>query len=74
MQEKLIFNICRIETSYDRNDNIPNLDARIQEAIPSSHSYACRFWAGHLRASPKNDSDLRLFQGLVMFLQTRFLY
>lgn len=75
MQAKLTFNICRLETSYIRNDNIPDLDARIRDAIPSHLSYACRFWADHLRATPNQGPDLKIFQELVKeFLFTRLLY
>ncbi|RDB27538.1 hypothetical protein Hypma_003814 [Hypsizygus marmoreus] len=47
----LRFNICGLETSSLRNHDVPDLDVRIDDAISPHLSYACRFWADHLRAT-----------------------
>ena len=49
MKAELKFNICHLKTSYVFNDNVPDLNARIQDHIPVYLSYACRFWADHLQ-------------------------
>lgn len=51
MKAELRFNICDLETSLVKNLDVEDLDARIMAAIPAHLSYACRFWADHLRAS-----------------------
>jgi len=50
MKAELRFNICRLETSYVRNQDISDLADRINKFIPLHLSYSCRFWAEHLRA------------------------
>lgn len=52
MNKKLKVNICRLETSYQRNADVLDLEDRITEYIPPYLSYSCRFWADHLRDSP----------------------
>jgi hypothetical protein len=75
MRAKLTFNACRIETSYLRNDDVPDLITRIRDAVPSQLSYACRFWADHLRATPNQGRDLEIFREIVNdFMFTRLLY
>jgi hypothetical protein len=49
MKAKLKFNICDLDTSYISNDNVHDLNARVQDHIPIYLSYACRFWADHLQ-------------------------
>ena len=49
MQAGLRFNICRLETSYVANSEVPNLNKRVEENIPSYLLYACQFWAAHLQ-------------------------
>lgn len=48
MNADLRFNICQIETSHTRNDDL-NLSTRIKEAIPNHLSYSCLFAADHLQ-------------------------
>ncbi|KIM56977.1 hypothetical protein SCLCIDRAFT_192048 [Scleroderma citrinum Foug A] len=49
LQVDLCFNICGLETSYVRNSDVPDLEKRIKDKIPSHLSYSCRFWATHLQ-------------------------
>jgi hypothetical protein len=70
MKSGLRFNICNIETSYMANDNL-DLDERIKESISPRLSYACHFWAEHLRATT---SDIELRCAVKDFLHTRLLY
>ena len=52
----LSFNICGLGTSYVPNADIENLNERIRRNIPPHLSYACRFWASHLKAAVFNGS------------------
>jgi hypothetical protein len=45
----LKFNICKLETSYLANDDVEDLDTRVDEHIPPALLYACRFWDDHLK-------------------------
>ncbi|KAL5532054.1 hypothetical protein ACEPAF_5618 [Sanghuangporus sanghuang] len=49
MSGRLCFNICGIESSFLRNDEVPDLEERIKREIPSHLAYACHFWAVHLQ-------------------------
>lgn len=49
MKTGLRFNICKLETSYVSNEDVPDLPERIEKFIPSHLSYACRFWGEHLQ-------------------------
>ncbi|KAL5526138.1 hypothetical protein ACEPAG_7476 [Sanghuangporus baumii] len=48
MAENLRFNICNIESSFFRNEDVPDLRTRIATNIYLHLDYACRFWAVHL--------------------------
>lgn len=48
MEDMLRFNICDLETSFVRNEDIPNVSARIKDRIPPYLEYACVYWAHHL--------------------------
>jgi hypothetical protein len=74
MKAELKFNICDLETSYVSNDNVHDLNARIQNHIPIYLSYACRFWADHLQETKVttmtlSDVDDFLSQQLLFWLE-----
>ena len=71
MNRGLKFNICRLETSYRRNDEIPDLQNRIKKRIPPSLLYSCRFFAEHLSDS---SNDGPLLKEIESFLYKKFLY
>lgn len=48
MQAELQFNICKLETSYLINSEVPDLTERIRNNISSALSYSCRFWVEHV--------------------------
>ena len=73
MEAGLRFNICELETSHIFNDGVPNLDARIKDCIPDHLSYACRFWADHLRGANRDSASGTLVY-LKDFLYTRLLH
>ncbi|KAL5512555.1 hypothetical protein ACEPAG_3208 [Sanghuangporus baumii] len=71
MHEALRFNMCRIESSFLRNNEIPDLQDRIQQAIPRHLDYACRFWSIHFCEIP-NSKDL--LKKLNTFANVHLLY
>jgi len=70
MKAGLRFNICKIETSYLRNDDL-DLVPRIKRFISTRLSYACCFWAEHL-STTKPDPKLR--DAVREFMEFRLLY
>jgi hypothetical protein len=75
MTEGLKFNICDLETSYIRNDDVEDLSERVEKRIPGLLLYSCCYWAAHLRdtTSPQRSSD-GLLQEVSDFFKHRFLY
>ena len=71
MKFGLRFNICSLETSHLRNTDVPDLDTRVENIILPHLSYACLFWADHLRATAY---DTGILNELLDFLHHRFLY
>ena len=75
MNGGLKFNICDLETSHLRNDEVKDLASRIKRAIPTHLSYSCRFWAEHLRDSPDDGRyNGELLKEIANFLQVYLLY
>ncbi|KAG8740895.1 hypothetical protein FRC10_003783 [Ceratobasidium sp. 414] len=48
MKKLLRFNICNLESSYVLDADVPDLPARIDDAVPLHLLYACCHWADHL--------------------------
>ncbi|KAL5531875.1 hypothetical protein ACEPAF_5438 [Sanghuangporus sanghuang] len=71
MGETLRFNMCGIESSFLRNNEIPDLQDRIKKAIPRHLDYACRFWSVHFCEIP-NPKDL--LEKLKTFANHRLLH
>jgi NACHT domain len=65
MLDKLEFNICKLESSYLANSDVPDIESRIAKHIPPGLPYACVFWDDHLK-------DLAFEQGL--FTKVRSLF
>ena len=65
------FNICELETSYLANDDVEDLNIRIDQHIPPALSYACRFWGGHLKYT---DFKMDLFGKVETFFNKKFLF
>lgn len=71
MKAELRFNICGINSSFIRNNEVGDIEDRIESRILPHVSYACRFWSHHLcRVSYKQT----LFHELSAFLYNRLLY
>ncbi|CCO35728.1 Vegetative incompatibility protein HET-E-1 [Rhizoctonia solani AG-1 IB] len=43
------FNICELPSSYIGDNQVDNLDARVDQSISPELMYGCRYWAAHLR-------------------------
>jgi hypothetical protein len=75
VNSELRFNICRLESSHFRNDDVANLSLRIAEFIPTHLSYSCRFWATHLCDTPKDENGCDiLLKEIEDFFRIRLLY
>jgi hypothetical protein len=71
MEAGLKFNICGLDSSYIRNESIPNLTSRVETYIHPELLYSCRFWTEHLSDSQYDDELYLKIQG---FMDNRFLY
>jgi hypothetical protein len=75
MKVGLKFNICGLETSHLRNDEVQDLPSHIEKSVPPRLSYACRFAWQHLQdQSPEGSSGIELSKGIEDFLHVRLLY
>jgi hypothetical protein len=76
MDEGLKFNICDLETSYLRNDDVEDLSSRVEKSIPDHLSYSCCFWVEHVCNSTMHATEDHgdLFQEIQNFLHIRLLY
>jgi hypothetical protein len=67
----LKFNICKLETSYLANDDVEDLNTRVDQHIPPALLYACRFWDDHLKHT---DFKTDLFRKVEALLKEKFLF
>lgn len=74
MEADLRFNICDVETSFQPNDQIKNLQQRIQDHISNALVYACKFWAYHLSKLADWTESEALRRAVTGLLSARFLW
>jgi len=75
MQQDVKFNICGVETSYRRNNEIEGIQERVARAITPVLMYASQYWADHLESGSTPKADLHPFVDIVNnFFTHRFLY
>jgi hypothetical protein len=67
----LKFNICKLETSYLANDDVEDLNARVDQHISPALLYACRFWGDHLEHT---EFKMDLFGIVETFFKEKFLF
>jgi hypothetical protein len=67
----LKFNICKLETSYLANDDVEDLNTRVDQHIPPALLYACRFWDDHLKHT---DFKMDLFRKVETLFKEKFLF
>jgi NACHT domain len=71
MLDNLKFNICKLESSYLANSDVPDMESRISEHIPPALSYACVFWDDHLEHVA---FEYDLFTKLRSLFENKFLF
>jgi hypothetical protein len=71
MLDRLKFNICQLESSYLANSDVPDIESRILEHIPSALSYACVYWNKHLECVAFENN---LFTKLGFLFGEKFLF
>lgn len=71
MGRHLQFNICKLQSSYARNNDIPDLNWRIEEHIKPHLIYSSCFWARHLSEIL---FDVEVLHYIQEFMQKQFLF
>jgi NACHT domain len=71
MLDELKFNICKLESSYLANSEVPDLEPRIAKYISPALSYACIYWHDHLG---RLAFDQDIFKKLQSLLETKLLF
>ena len=74
MVDKLKFNICEIESSYDTNDEISDLEERVKRHIPLELAYAAQFWCKHLKECGASRLDGPYISHVTRFLVEKLLF
>jgi hypothetical protein len=59
MNESLRYDICNLSEPGTPNDQLPDLERVLQNAVPAELRYACIHWAAHLSQATSLDSRLR---------------
>jgi NACHT domain len=67
----LKFNMCKLETSYLANDDVEDLNTRVDQHIPPALLYACRFWGDHLNHT---HFKMDLFRKVESLFKEKFLF
>jgi NACHT domain len=67
----LKFNICNLATSYLANEDVADLQSRVDKHIPPALSYACHFWDDHLKHI---SFETDLYGKLWTFFETKLLF
>ncbi|KAF8965937.1 hypothetical protein BDZ97DRAFT_740307 [Flammula alnicola] len=71
MKAQLKFNICKLESSFVFDEDVLELQERIEKSISAALSYACRYWGEHLR---QGNFPVTVHERLVEFLTHRLLF
>lgn len=75
LNEKLQFNMCKLESSYTRNQDVDNLSEKISESISPALSYACHFWGLHVRETKTcQEFELINVHEMNVFFQEKLLF
>ena len=71
MKTELRYNICNLESSCVRNDDVPDLADRIKSKISPQLEHACLHWAHHLTEIPCSSE---LLDAVTDFAYNRLLF
>lgn len=64
------FNICGLESSFKLDEDVTDLEERVDQAVSPQLFYACRYWVAHLELSERH---VDLNGPLLDFLSVRLL-
>ncbi|CUA69306.1 Protein translocase subunit SecA [Shewanella loihica PV-4] [Rhizoctonia solani] len=73
MKSQLRFNICQIESSFLVDDEIDDLEERVEQNISQELFYASRFWVDHLTQGEVSGSGAEM-EMVHEFLSRRLLF
>jgi hypothetical protein len=68
MVDQLRFNICKLEDSRLANEDVTDLQSRVEENIPDALQYSSLYWSHHLCFTPDN-GDRRVWESLKEFFE-----
>ncbi|KAG9086693.1 hypothetical protein FS749_003446 [Ceratobasidium sp. UAMH 11750] len=71
MKDSLQFNICGLESSFKFDEDVSDLQTRIDNAISPQLFYACRYWGDHLEHTNSSPDILALLDA---FLSQQLLF
>ncbi|KAF9556966.1 WD40 repeat-like protein [Agrocybe pediades] len=71
MSKELHFNMCNLKSSYDFDEDMPDLEEKIQANISAALLYACKYWSNHLVHCDLTSS---IHYQLVKFLKFHLLF
>lgn len=75
MRRVLRFNICGIESSYYRHQEIEGIQERIDAVITPALMYANQYWADHLKfVSLSTNSTSHIVDAILHFIKHQLLY
>jgi hypothetical protein len=71
MAKSLCFNICDLKSSFEFDEDVPDLRDRVDNAVSPQLFYACRYWGHHLERAGTSDALRSCVEG---FLAHRLLF
>ena len=71
MLDNLKFNICKLESSYLANSEVPDIETRIAENIPPGLLYGCIHWSDHFEHLAFDED---IFKKVRSVFETKFLF
>ena len=71
---RLCFNIASLESSYVSNKDVPDFKARVSTTVSTCLSYACTYWATHLRLSRKAPAEFDELDNISTLMNQKFLF
>jgi hypothetical protein len=72
MKKQLQFNICRLESSFYLNKDIPDLTDRISRFVSKELQYGCLYWPDHIIRSEKRTPNEEVSYALCGILENAY--
>ncbi|QRV96745.1 Retrovirus-related Pol polyprotein from transposon opus [Ceratobasidium sp. AG-Ba] len=73
MMAELRFNMCDLETSFLRNIEVPDLEARVAQVVSERLKYSCLYWANHIKDIESSKHRASLQSNLTEFARGPYL-